>query len=221
MSKEKKQPKTLLQKIWYFIWDDDSIWSWIVNVVIAFLLIKFVVYPGLGLGLGTTHPVVAVVSGSMEHRLSGGQICGINPEVYTSTLDGFWSICGDFYRNYDINEVMFSKFPFKNGFSTGDIIVLLGKKPADINVGDVIVFKADKPDPIIHRVIKKWVDNDQYYFTTKGDHNPSSLYFETSISQDRLIGKAVFKIPWLGYIKIWFVDLLRLTGLSNTLGRLF
>lgn len=56
------------KKIWKFIWHDDSLLSWIVNIVIAFILVKFVIYPGLGLILQTTYPVVAVVSSSMEHN---------------------------------------------------------------------------------------------------------------------------------------------------------
>ena len=63
----KTKAKKALRKAWWFIWEDDSIWSWIANIVLAFVLIKFIVYPGLGLILGTNYPIVAVVSGSMEH----------------------------------------------------------------------------------------------------------------------------------------------------------
>ena len=62
-----EQLKKLWKKTWYFIWDDDSIYSWLVNVVLAFVLIKFIVYPVLGLLLQTNYPIVAVVSSSMEH----------------------------------------------------------------------------------------------------------------------------------------------------------
>ena len=60
--------KKNLKKFWHFIWEEDSLLSWIVNIIIAFILIKFIVYPGLGYLLATTHPVVAVVSESMEHN---------------------------------------------------------------------------------------------------------------------------------------------------------
>ena len=58
----------ILKKIWNFIWHDNSVWSWLVNVILAFVLVKFVIYPGLGFLLHTTHPVVAVMSSSMEHN---------------------------------------------------------------------------------------------------------------------------------------------------------
>lgn len=216
-----KKLKKVWSKIWYFIWEDDSILSWIVNVILAFVLIKFLIYPGLGLFLGTSHPVVAVVSGSMEHKLVNDVICGQRPSSYENDFDSFWDTCGDFYREYDVNKLEFEKFPFKNGFNTGDIIVLFGKNPEDIAIGDVIVFRSNRPDPIIHRVIKKSVDDDKYYFRTKGDHNPNSHPFESRIGEELIIGKAFFKIPWLGYIKIWFVKLLELLGLGNSIGRLF
>jgi hypothetical protein len=213
--------KSLLKRIWHFIWDDDSIWSWIVNVILAFVLIKFILYPGIGLLLGTTHPVVAVVSGSMEHKIVGGAICGVMPKDYKGDFNSFWETCGGFYNQFNITKESFQKFYLKNGFNTGDIIVLLGKKPKDIYVGDVIVFQENQPDPIIHRVVARWEEGGKYYYTTKGDHNPGMLPFEYKIPEDRLVGKAVFRIPFLGYIKIWFVQLLQLLGLGNSVGRLF
>ena len=233
MSKKRNNFKKTFKKIWYFIWEDDSILSWIINIILAFILIKFIVFPGLSLLLGTSHPVVAVVSGSMEHKtvpeciqtatISGNEFCvkrgdkyqlcnSIFDEKQKSTYDLFWSTCGYLYEELDIEKSQFSKFSFKNGFNTGDIIVLNGKKPKDLKIGDVIVFQATKPDPIIHRIIQKKETGGVYFFTTKGDHNPGIIPFEENIPQDRIIGKALFRIPYLGYIKIWFVEILRYIG---------
>src|SRR3989344_9274758 len=123
--------KGAARKIWHFIWEDNSIWSWLANVVIAFVLIKFLVYPGLGLAFGTSHPVVAVVSGSMEHK--------------GAELDDWWARSGAFYAEYDITREDFGAYRFRNGFNTGDIMVLKGKKPYEIRKGDVIVFAAPQP----------------------------------------------------------------------------
>ncbi len=221
MEKQGKKKNTFLKKIWHFIWDDDSVWSWIVNVILAFVLIKFILYPGIGLVLGTSHPVVAVVSGSMEHKTVDGTICGTKPINYKGNFESYWETCNAFYLTFNITKMQFEKFYFKNGFNTGDIIVLIGKKPKDVSVGDVIVFSANQPDPIIHRIVAKWEEDGIYYFATKGDHNPGMLPIEYKISEERLIGKAIFRIPGLGYIKIWFVQLLELLGLGNSVGRLF
>lgn len=186
--------KQAWKKIWHFIWEDNSIWSWLVNIILAFLLIKFIVYPGLGFALSTSHPIVAVVSTSMEHR---------------TDFDAWWKNQEDFYSNYNITESNFLKYKFKNGFNMGDIIVLRGAKPEDIKIGDVIVFQSQRPDPIIHRVIKKWGENGNYFFQTKGDNNPSSIKVagldETRVSEQQVIGRAWFKVPWLGWVKIIFV----------------
>lgn len=188
--------KRYLKKIWFFIWEDDSIWSWLVNLVLAFVLIKFIVYPGLGFLLSTTHPVVAVVSESMEHN---------------GNFDDWWEKSGKWYLENGIKKEDFSEFPLINGFNIGDIMVLKGKEPENIKVGDVIVFWSSKRDPIIHRVVKKWKVDDAYYFETKGDNNPGTLKTpsvdETRISQDYIVGNAVLRVPFLGWIKIIFVTI--------------
>jgi hypothetical protein len=231
-----KKTPPFFQKVWYFIWEDDSVLSWIVNVVLAFVLIKFIVYPGIGLLFGTTHPVVAVVSGSMEHAYSpstdfygnyrldsdGNLIYAFCTETYKKeksfinlrdfkNFNEFWKICGSWYEQNNISKQEFEKFPLKNGFNTGDIIVLLGKYPGKIQVGNVIVFQGNRPDPIIHRVVEKNNKEGGFYFSTKGDHNPTSDPYK--VKGNNIIGKAVLRIPLLGYIKIWFVDFLKLLGI--------
>ncbi|MBS3113997.1 signal peptidase I [Candidatus Woesearchaeota archaeon] len=193
-----KNWKKKWKKIWYFIWEDNSIWSWVVNILVAFVLIKFIVYPGLGLALQTSHPVVAVVSESMEHN---------------NGFDNWWQKSSNWYINNSVNKGDFDKFPLKNGFNKGDIMVLKGKKPENIEIGDVVVFWSAKKDPIIHRVVKKWQDNNIYYFQTKGDNyktNPMSIKSafldETKISEESIVGNAVLRIPLLGYVKILFVE---------------
>lgn len=205
----KKDWKRTLKKVWHFIWEDNSVWSWIVNVVLAFVLIKYIVYPGLGFLLMTTHPVVAVVSESMEHD---------------GNFESWWQKSGKWYTSNGINKDDFGDFPLKNGFNKGDIIVLKGKPPEKIEIGDIIVFWSAKRDPIIHRVAKKWQENGLYYFQTKGDNyktNPVSIrnsaLDETRISQEQIVGNAVLRIPFLGYIKIWFVEFLNI--LKETLAQ--
>src|SRR3989338_9186340 len=195
MSKIKKTWK----KIWHFIWEDNSVWSWIVNIIVAFVLIKFVVYPGLGLMLSTSHPVVAVVSDSMDHR---------------TNFDEWWVRQEKFYNDYDITKEEFLSYGFKNGFNKGDIMILGGKSADKISVGEVIVFNSGKPDPIIHRVVRKWQDDGKYFFQTKGDANIASIkrsdLDETRVSEDQLIGVSLFKVPWLGWVKIMFVEAINL-----------
>ena len=199
----KKEARKLLKTTWYFIWEDNSIWSWLINIVLAFVLIKFIVYPGLGFLLSTSHPVVAVVSGSMEHNME---------------FDGWFGQNNDWYIENGIDMEEFEEFSFKNGFNKGDIMFLVGRSAKNIDVGDVIVFNSFRKDPIIHRVVKKIQDDNGIYFQTKGDNNPDSiknnLLDETNLKEDVVIGKVVLRVPLLGYIKIWFVELLKFAGLA-------
>ena len=79
-------------KFWKFVWEDDSIEAWILSAIFAFLIIKFLVYPALGFVLSTTHPVVAVISGSMEHKVA--PTLNINGEyVYSDNGSMMFSTC--------------------------------------------------------------------------------------------------------------------------------
>ena len=182
--------KSILKKIWNFIWYDDSLISWIVNVILAVILVKFVIYPGLGLFLGTTHPLVAVVSNSMAHN--------------AQPFDEWWEKNKAWYEEQQISKEEFISFTIKNGFNRGDIMILIGAK--EPKIGDIIVYrKENSPDPpIIHGVVKVT----DTFVQTKGDNVPIVQGFEQKIPYTSVIGKASIRIPFLGYVKIWFVDLI-------------
>ena len=178
------------KKIWDFIWHDDSFASWIVNVLIAFVVVKFLIYPGLGYILDTPFPIVAVVSGIMEH---------------SSSLDKWWLENQDFYASYGITKTDFKNYKFTNGFNKGDIMILYSKK--NIKLGDTIVFQGTASEPIIHRIIKL---NKDGTYQTKGDNNPDSRRDEKQIQEDKIYGKAVIRLPYLGWLKILFVEFLNI-----------
>ncbi len=172
-----------LKKVWKFIWNEDSFASWIVNVILAFLIVKFLIFPGLGWALGTSHPVVAVVSESMDHK---------------GDFENWWERQGGWYEERNITKEEFMKYDMKDGFQKGDIIFLKGKE--EFEIGEIIVFNANSNNPIIHRVVKK---NGNYQ--TKGDANTDSSknLGETEIARERIIGKALFRVPLLGWVKVW------------------
>lgn len=190
--------KITLKKFWKFVWHDDSIASWIVAFILAFLIVKFIVYPLIGLAFGTSYPIVAVVSGSMEHE---------------QPFNEWWELNQEWYEGNNIYKEDFEEFVFKNGFMKGDIIFLRGVEPKDIKVGDVIVFQSTTVYPVIHRVVKTWEDG-SHYFQTKGDHNGKSDpgLLELEISEERVLGKTLFRIPKLGWVKLVFVEMFNLGG---------
>ncbi len=189
--------KEMLKRVWHFIWHEDSLASWIVNLLLAFVLVKWVVYPGLGLLFGTSFPIVAVVSGSMEHD-------GLD-------FDAWWEQSGGWYAQREIGKEEFQEFPFVNGFDMGDIMILRGVEPKDIKIGDVVVYETSSHrHPIIHRVVEIQKDG-EIAFRTKGDHNGSPDSEMVTAQHLSRTGKAVLRLPYLGWVKIWFV---RLAGLE-------
>ncbi|MEM2956353.1 MAG: signal peptidase I [Candidatus Pacearchaeota archaeon] len=179
-----------LKKIWYFLWESNSLLSWIADLILAFIIVKFIFFPLLSLIFASSLPMVVVESTSMLHE---------------TNFDQFWQQYGSFYEKIGITKESFINFPLKNGFDKGDIMIIQGKK--DYEVGDVIVFRIhQQPTPIIHRIINK--TNDTY--STKGDHNPYQLSYEKEIKKEQVVGKAIARIPWLGWIKLIFVDFFKM-----------
>jgi signal peptidase I len=201
--------KTLLKgirKFWNFIWKGESIWSFLAFLLFAFIIVKFVVYPTLNFAMATSHPIVAVISGSMDHSLdNNGYLCGSKIDNYTQSLSNYWDVCGLWYEKNGISYEDFERYPFKNGFSKGDVLIVKGISKEKYEIGDVIVFWADQEYPLIHRLVD--VSSNGQIFSTKGDHNYAQLESEKEIDQSKLLGKAIFKIPYLGYIKIVLFDL--------------
>ena len=199
-----------LQRFWDFVWKEDSWLSWGVSIILAFLLIKFIVYPGIGFILGTGLPVVAVISPSMEHHEAFDQWWASDAQCGDSySLFANYTRCsqGDWYMHDGITYDQFKKFPMHEGFNMGDIIILKGATYDQIKVGDIIVYQAGVAYPIIHRVVVK-ADMIQ----TKGDNNARQIISgqinEKAVTKEQVIGMAWIRIPYLGYVKIWAVDAL-------------
>lgn len=234
-----KNIKEKIKKGWNWLWNSESVLSYIILLVLMILIIKYILIQGLALLFGTALPLAIVESSSMDHHSlpvcisqeqstisiltfsyplthctkyieqPTNEICGqiINDSKFFN-LDDYWNSCGRWYeQNANITKEEFDNFKFKNGFRKGDIIISFGKK--NIAIGDVIIFQAKYGNSIIHRVVK--LDPIQ----TKGDHNSMQLdsknnnrVDETLIAESRVVGTAVAKIPYLGYIKIWFLTVL-------------
>ena len=207
------------KKGWDWVWNSDSLLSWVVALVLIFVFVKIIFFPGLSLIFGTSLPLAGVESSSMDHQIvgdSGGySLCGNSyskEDKNYVNFDEYWGACGDWYENRDITKEQFSGFSLKNGFAKGDIIVVWGRFAPKL--GDIIIFQANPestaPRPIIHRI----VSIEDGIIATKGDHNADQLVKgnnlfntdETTITEDRLIGKAVVRIPYLGWPKIWMVE---------------
>jgi hypothetical protein len=180
------------RKFWRFL-HKDSWASFAVTLILAFLIIKFIFFPGLSLLTGTSLPLVIVESCSMYH--SNGL-----EEILENPI----------YRNFGIGIEDTFDWDFRRGFSKGDVIFVVGV--SEPQIGDVIIFRPNpeslSPHPIIHRVVST------NPLQTKGDNNVEQLKInnnvfrtdETKIDQDQVIGKALFRIPFIGWAKLIFFE---------------
>ena len=174
-----------LTSFWNFLRQDT--WpSFFVSLVLIVMLIKFIFFPFISLITGTPLPLVVVESCSMYHA---------------APFDGWWERNQGWYESRNITLRDFTHFSLRNGLNKGDIVIVWGRSA--IGRGDIIIFNSQTRYPIIHRII---AENPR---ATKGDNNPDQLSFERAIPDSALVGKAVARIPYLGWIKLIFFEWLK------------
>lgn len=174
------------KKVMKFL-QEDSWPSFLVTLVLAFIVIKFVFFPGLSFLTGTSLPLVIVESCSMYHHEDGFERT-FESDIYSE-------------NGIDIEDTVL--WDFQDGFSKGDVIFVVGAGSPEI--GDVIIFEGGRQYPLIHRVVKTGET-----YATKGDNyrtNSGQLESEKAISEEQLIGKALFKVPAIGWAKLIFFEL--------------
>jgi signal peptidase I len=114
--------------------------------------------------------------------------------------------------------------PFARTLHIGDLIILQGVNPADLNDNfpnsDIIVFhEPDDPDDlIVHRIVAVDEINGTLYFRTKGDGNSPTKWPDTpspkeydpfktngvyGVREDLVVGKVVMRIPWVGHVVLF------------------
>jgi signal peptidase I len=194
---DKEKWKKFWKKFWFIVWKDDSIKGWIISLIFLLILIRGVFFPLLSLATGTSLPLVIVESCSMYHQ--GGELF--------SNFNGWWTMHEEKYAQKSINKSEFSSFPFANGLNKGDILFVTGVNPADVKIGDIIIFNAGMSAPIIHRVMSIKDENGAYFFSTEGDNNNGQLSVEENISQNQLVGEPrAIVLPYAGWIKLIFFE---------------
>jgi hypothetical protein len=192
--------KEFFKKFWHLLWKDDSLKGWIFSIVFIFIFIKLIFFPTLSLLTGTALPLAIVDSCSMYHK---GNLL--------SNFDSWWETHEWKYTPYNISNEVFKSFRLDNGFNKGDILFMIRANPEKLKVGDIIIFNGGQKNPIIHRIMKIEKDEEKYFFSTMGDNNNGQLDVEQKISQEQLVGKAVFKIvPYLGWSKLIFYEKARI-----------
>jgi len=82
----------------------------------------------------------------------------------------------------------------------GDVAIIYKVKAEEVELNDIIAYQTEK-QIILHRVLEIREKNEKYTFITKGDNNTQE---DTNpVEEYQLLGKVIFKIPYLGYPSIW------------------
>ena len=174
--------KENIKKFWKFL-QEDTWQSWLVSMIIIIVLIKFIFFPTLSWITGSPLPLVVVESCSMYHN---------------ADFENWWDAHAALYMQYNITKSDFQSYIFQNGLNKGDVILVWSK--STYNIGDVIIFNAGTQYPIIHRVVT--APN----LSTKGDNNGGQLSEEKTISPNQIVGKGIFHIPLIGWLKLIFYE---------------
>ena len=101
---------------------------------------------------------------------------------------------------FPIKPIAIASGSMEKELYVGDVVIVKKCNANDIVNGDIIQYQM-KGYTVIHRVIEKKQKNGEYYFTTKGDNNPSED--KESVKEDQVLGKVIFKVKYLGYPAIW------------------
>jgi signal peptidase len=83
---------------------------------------------------------------------------------------------------------------------TGSLLFTTPSSVENIRVGDTITF-GEKDSLTTHKVIEKNISGNQTTFKTQGIANNSPD--PGTVTENQIIGKKLFSIPYLGYITTW------------------
>lgn len=81
-------------------------------------------------------------------------------------------------------------------YPVGSLIFAKEEDPENLKVGDVITYRLDEDTVVTHRIVE--INQEEQTITTKGDANSDND--GSPVSYSNIVGKAHFKIPYLGFL---------------------
>lgn len=79
----------------------------------------------------------------------------------------------------------------------GSLVYIKEADPAQLQPGDVVTYRLEGDTMVTHRVVENLPE--EGCLVTQGDANQQP---DGQIAYDRVVGKMVFHLPWLGYISL-------------------
>lgn len=105
-----------------------------------------------------------------------------------------------YFKHMSIAVASDSMYPF---IKKGDVVIVQ-KGSKDLDVGSVIAYKYSGVI-IVHRIERREVIDDKYYYYTKGDANQE--VDDWLIEDEMIIGNVILKVPYFGIPTIWLRDI--------------
>jgi len=168
--------------------------------------------------------VIALIVGIVLGFFFGLQLILNNPVPVRVVESG--SMCIPYGRL--CNGWLSLNHPFARTLHKGDLIIIQGVDPKDLNTNypnsDIIIYENPTDPtstPIVHRIVTSYEVNGTLYFQTKGDGNddkypqmpPVREYDSNTIwttgegvPQDLVAGRVVMRIPYFGWITLLLKD---------------
>lgn len=81
----------------------------------------------------------------------------------------------------------------------GSLVIINETSFADLNIGDVVTYRLNDETLVTHRI--ESINKEKKEVITKGDANESND--GNPISFDRIVGKLMWSVPFLGYLTIY------------------
>jgi signal peptidase I len=222
------------------VWSgENEIFEWFYFLALA-LILAFGTISTSGTLLDTERPVVSVFSCSMYPEYQRGDILLVKGTdfsdvevedviVYKVPDRVDFSVSGESYTlekdspqfntsiqtsvgKVELLEVMTDLEPGRDGDDREEVVLSVDgerKVLEEGSSGRISIKRASAmPIPVVHRVVEKNEDS----LETRGDANEGQLDFESDVRPFQVHGKAFFKVPLVGALKILAMDFVGFQG---------
>jgi len=187
----------------------------IVLQILYALLLAYITILIIGFFTGAAKPITIVVTGSMEPNVNIGDLLIIGAAKNIETTDVYYD---EVAGGKDVEE--FLEPILVNGNTTK---VKIDGNIYELNItADVIMYYSPIVNKdLVHRAVLRIHAKDGVFYLTKGDNTETNfmldedcefvygLYlvknaclYKTAIPESEIQGKMLFKIPYIGYIKV-------------------
>jgi signal peptidase len=99
----------------------------------------------------------------------------------------------------DVPLAIVEGYSMRPTYDDGDILFIVGVRPSDLKVGDVIIYRKYDGTLVVHRIVEKIFTDGKWFFRTKGDNNPYPDPY--LVGEEQVVGRVEARlIPKVGVV---------------------